>query len=907
MPSSRKRRLDKSTLSLTFKFDSDRFLRFRLATDEERAAIGEHQGLELQESIRYRPGIAHVLAAGRRWEADKYDDLIRNAPADTVLFDREPHVDEEIGRQKFRPIENLFAALRAERPPLAIIEGQFAVPSSITPALEQAYEEFGLDPVTARPDILWIRQGGTGAPLIGRARDSAPFEIHVIDVKMAAEPSLRHFTEVTFYALALDRALREEGLDDRYAVSAEGFIWPGSHDSNAFRNRVRHHESHGHQDALTAALLDTLVAVPYEVYQVHVRQFFEERLPRVMRQAPLDVPWHVGPTCQLCEYLGFCQSMAETEDHLSRIAWLTAGQAEALRENGIQTTTELAAAIRADNPEWRAALETNHQLRADGPALLARAEALQAGTIRIADGRKAASMPAYSEMNIFLSVHYDMGSGITFALGARRVYFRPDAPPRSAPQRDEEVFIVDRMVDLNPDVERARLVEFLRLVTRWLAEANDYNERLHAQRRAARERDRAQGKVRVHFFVWDTNELRQFRRMLERHMQHEDVVELVELMVRMFPPERLLPDPTAFRSQPGTAVKEVFKQLVGVPVPHNYTLFEVANAFYPDMVEDRQNPGQMRPFRYGSPYGFVTEMSDQIPFERAYELWSQRIYLTRRDRNNPNLKIEYTWREVFQGITDAVSMRLSALDHVVNKLRTHHRDLLVLRKSPFSSAAPVRMRGVPEAARQLNALEQLDVAAAEIENRAIHALPVEEREARFHSIRGLRPAGPQYDPMLDEVRQANARYATRALAAFTFAPTSRDARVREGDFTLALSNEGAPDGGVGDPVDLHAPWPDQIGMERDAAVQEVALAGLRDWLAFAPLRNFLEVEVARLEPAAEPPIAVLAIKHPDRFGFAEDHGLVNLDQPLVLDPLHEDFSSEQVEQVLRAVGQRRTA
>ena len=38
----------------------------------------------------------------------------------------------------------------------------------------------------------------------------------MIDVKMAAEPSLRHFTEVTYYALALAAALRQHGLAERY-------------------------------------------------------------------------------------------------------------------------------------------------------------------------------------------------------------------------------------------------------------------------------------------------------------------------------------------------------------------------------------------------------------------------------------------------------------------------------------------------------------------------------------------------------------------------------------------------------------------------------------------------------------------------------------------------------------------
>src|SRR5947209_1908503 len=120
------RRLDKSTLALTFKFDCDRFLRLRLATPEEQRRLDI--------------------------EADRY----------------------------------------------------------------------GLDSVKARPNILWIRPARTGAPLIGTPTPGLAYELHVIDVKMAAEPSLRHFTEVTYYALALAAALRQHGLAERYAVSAEG-------------------------------------------------------------------------------------------------------------------------------------------------------------------------------------------------------------------------------------------------------------------------------------------------------------------------------------------------------------------------------------------------------------------------------------------------------------------------------------------------------------------------------------------------------------------------------------------------------------------------------------------------------------------------------------------------------------
>ena len=312
-------KLDKGTLALTFKLDCDRFLRFRLASDAERNEIGV-------EAEKYkRPGIELITAAGRRWEADKYQDLIDTSPRDTIEYVEKTEVDELVGRRTFDKVRNLFEILRRDRPPFGVIEAEFDVPSSITPSLQTAYDRYGLEPVRARPDIIWIRPYGTGAPLIAKPDPPPSYELHIIDVKMAAEPSLRHFTEVTYYALSLAAALAENGMAGQYAVSAEGYIWPGSHDANEFRNLVLAYQAKGEAAPVTSALMDTLIPVPYEVYQVHVKQFFEERLLRVLGQRPADAAWHVGPRCQTCDYVPYCRQEAGDCDHLSRLPWLPPG------------------------------------------------------------------------------------------------------------------------------------------------------------------------------------------------------------------------------------------------------------------------------------------------------------------------------------------------------------------------------------------------------------------------------------------------------------------------------------------------------------------------------------------------------------------------------------------------------
>jgi hypothetical protein len=49
VPKSDKPKLDKSTLALTFKFDSDRFLRLRLATEAERDSLGVKSSTEITQ------------------------------------------------------------------------------------------------------------------------------------------------------------------------------------------------------------------------------------------------------------------------------------------------------------------------------------------------------------------------------------------------------------------------------------------------------------------------------------------------------------------------------------------------------------------------------------------------------------------------------------------------------------------------------------------------------------------------------------------------------------------------------------------------------------------------------------------------------------------------------------------
>ena len=345
-------KLGKNDIALTAKFDCDRFLRFRLANQVELNDFERTHNKKLRDysnAAKARPGIELVQNAGNRWEIDKYEDLIRVAGEDQVVFEREDALDEILQRTKFREVENLFEVLNQDDPPLAVIEGSFEIPTSITPSLQEAYDRYGLKRVRARPDILWIRP-------IPNARAGGPyFDIHIIDVKMAAKPSIRHYVEVTFYALALEEAIKlNSDLNARYRVHPQGFVWPGTHDATDFLNRFQEAQARGDTDAVTVALEATLERVPYETYHAHVIDFFENRLLTVLSQPLTQTNWHVSISCQLCDFIIFCAEQANVNQHLCQITGITAGSVQLLNQQAIDTTPELITAITTDNKGWQA-------------------------------------------------------------------------------------------------------------------------------------------------------------------------------------------------------------------------------------------------------------------------------------------------------------------------------------------------------------------------------------------------------------------------------------------------------------------------------------------------------------------------------------------------------------------------
>ena len=94
---------------------------------------------------------------------------------------------------------------------------------------------------------------------------------------------------------------------------------------------------------------------------------------------------------------------------------------------------------------------------------------------------------------------------------------------------------------------------------------------------------------------------------------------------------------------PITIVRNAIQALVAAPIPHYYSLLGLARTYAPPL-----KPGAA-PFEFRVPVIFEDPLSDQVPSERAHEIW------TRMGQPRP-------WSQQVGQLRTTVTMKLRALE-----------------------------------------------------------------------------------------------------------------------------------------------------------------------------------------------------------------------------------------------------
>ncbi|MFS2108097.1 hypothetical protein ACCC88_00290 [Sphingomonas sp. Sphisp140] len=406
--------------------------------------------------------------------------------------------------------------------------------------------------VNLRPERRPRFVGGTGdirmrnsyADLIRREKTPDGLRFRVIDIKATRAARAFHKTQVAFYVLLLREMLEELGI--AAAIDVEGQIWRIPDDGSAEGDRWSE---------------DSFALAPYVRL---VQDFCTNTLPGIAARKVVpgddETFFHVYFKCEQCGYLPHCGEAVgpnrrpERRD-VSAVAGLSHEAKRTLLANGVGTVQALAsmgsALGRIDGAGW------SLSKRAD--TLIARAKALRDDRIGPGSEPHSFLMPPRVDTAIYLVADNDPVDDTLVTLGYRRV---------------DDTGVVDHIEVLAASDRASEADALVRIFSRLIADL----QAIDAHNAGLADSDPAA--QFAHIFLYEASEAVSLQNAVKRHLGDPRVRGGLLHMVRLFPPEEVIPEPE-FRGMqhlPATALRSVVEQLIAVPVTVSYDLRQVSQA-----------------------------------------------------------------------------------------------------------------------------------------------------------------------------------------------------------------------------------------------------------------------------------------------------------------------------------------
>jgi hypothetical protein len=414
-------------------------------------------------------------------------------------------------------------------------------------------------------DDLFLRR--SFVDLIQRDLSGDVPRFRVIDIKATRGARAFHKAQVAFYALLLEAVLSENGLAAR--IDPEGEIWRIPDDGDA--------ESDDWQAEVFLL----------EPYRRLVRDFCAEILPGIaakrVEQGRDETFFHVYFKCEQCSYLPHCMQAvapgrpAHVRD-VSAVPGLSHESKRSLLSVGASTVAELAdmgAGIgRMEGAGW--------SLSRRAETLVSRAKAIRDGAVRPGPEPHTFLMPPRTDAALYLVADHDPVDDGLVTLG---YLFAQDGALR------ETIEILPTAVR---QLEADALVRIFSRLLADLAAIDSHNASLPLG-------NADPAAVYAHIFVYEAAEATALQEAVKRHLDDPRVRGGLLHMVRLFPPEEIVPEPE-FRGMqhlPATALRSVVEQLLALPVTVSYDLRQVSGALAVEgLIESAYQPGEafLRPF-----------------------------------------------------------------------------------------------------------------------------------------------------------------------------------------------------------------------------------------------------------------------------------------------------------------------
>jgi hypothetical protein len=467
------------------------------------------------------------------------------------------------------------------------------------------------------PDDLQVSRGIVDL-VVARDADGKRL-LRLVDVKATDVPLPFHKVQVAWYAWMLRATIQstklEVEIDDVAAIwyraprpRSDGRLWEEA------EFRLRHYES---------------LAKDWCAHELR------RAATRRVERSHDDTFFHLYFKCEQCQFLKHCErsiSKPSAADwDVSAVPGISHQSKVSLARMGVRTVGDLAASagrvLGQEALDWR--------LQTQGHAIGERANALLHGRVRRTE-RPTLRMPPRCDVKVFLVADHNSATSTLATLGTLIVESGRD------PQSVIEVV-------RHRDEEPAALEKVLGTMLSALVEADS---------------DTRGGNDRVlHIFVYEPAEARDVAAALGRHIENTALLRGLVHLLRIFPPEQMVPEPEyrGYHHLPASALRGVLEELIALPVKVSYDLARVGAAF------DGQGQGPAAPYRPGPP--FARPFSSRLALDVCQELVKGKADEGR--------------------IRQDVSERLLAMSGLVEWLERTNADLpesdrfLRLRKAPF--------------------------------------------------------------------------------------------------------------------------------------------------------------------------------------------------------------------------------
>jgi hypothetical protein len=389
----------------------------------------------------------------------------------------------------------------------------------------------------------------------------------IIDVKATRRATAFHKTQVAFYVRVLEELLRELDVASPAAqLDTFGEIWRIPDDGTAEGD---------------AWQIERFALSPYLRL---VDEFCNDVLPKIAakRIGPnIDQTFfHLYFKCEQCEYLGHCSKSIAPElppdrRDVSAVPGLTHEGKRALLRLKLDSVAQLTTAaglVGAPGIGW--------SLSRRAASLTARAKALASGTVIRTDDEHTFLMPPRADAVLMVSVDHDPVDDRIAAIGYRRL--------QGGVVRTERIEVPGSgsLAD-----EAAAMIRVLSALIEDLTQIDAVNAALPPG---------SPNGAYAHIFFYEPAEATNLQQAIGRHLDNEIIREGLLHLVRLFPPEEVVPEPE-FRGVhhlPATAIRSVLEQLYALPVVVAYDLRQTSEALALVGAETPYRPAEAfaRPF-----------------------------------------------------------------------------------------------------------------------------------------------------------------------------------------------------------------------------------------------------------------------------------------------------------------------